>query len=328
MNNQRRDPLYPLAGKRIWIAGHAGMVGSAIARRLAGTDCEIVAPPAGRIDLRRQDVVEDWLADARPQAVFLAAAKVGGIHANNSLPADFLYDNLLIASNIIHASHRVGVEKLMFLGSSCIYPKFAEQPMVEEALLSGPLEPTNESYAIAKIAGIRLCQAYRRQHGSDFISVMPTNLYGIGDNFDPMSGHVIPALMLKAHRARLANESGFEVWGSGEPKREFLFVDDLADACVYLMQHYSDEMHLNVGVGRDIAIRELAALIMQTVGLAGELRFDTSKPDGTPRKLLDVSRLQALGWEAKTGLREGLQKTYAWFLENEDNPAAIRMRSV
>ncbi|HZD26113.1 MAG TPA: GDP-L-fucose synthase [Alphaproteobacteria bacterium] len=316
------EALYELAGKRVWVAGERGMVGSAILRRLESERCTLLHATRTEVDLTRQQETEAWLAQARPQAVVVAAARVGGIHANNSFPADFLYDNLAIETNVIHAAWQAGVEKLLFLGSSCIYPREAPQPIPESALLSGPLERTNEWYAVAKIAGIKLCQAYRRQHGCDFISAMPTNLYGPGDNFDPVGGHVIPALMLKAHQAKLARASHLQVWGSGRPRREFLHVDDLADAAVRLLSHYSDEEIVNVGTGEDLPIRELAELICEVVGFDGELRFDPSMPDGTPRKVLDVSRMRALGWTASTGLREGLAQTYDWF---QRHPGEVRM---
>lgn len=309
--------LYNLRGKRVWVAGHHGMVGSAIVRRLASEDCHVLAVGRERADLRRQEQVEAWVEEARPQAVFLAAAKVGGILANDSRPAEFIYDNLMIEANIIEAARRFGVEKLLFLGSSCIYPRLAPQPMQEDALLGGPLEPTNQWYAVAKIAGIKLCQAYRRQYGCDFISAMPTNLYGPGDNFDLTSSHVLPALMAKAHACKGLLSPVLEVWGSGRPRREFLHVDDLADAAVHLMRRYDGESAINVGTGEDVTIAELAGLVCETVGFRGRLRFDAGKPDGTPRKLLDVSRLAALGWRAKIGLREGVAATYRWFVENE-----------
>ena len=262
--------------------------------------------------------VAGWVRDRRPQGVFVAAAKVGGIVANRDFPADFLYDNLMIEANVIHASHRCGVEKLLFLGSSCIYPKHAPQPMRESDLLTGPLEPTNEWYAIAKIAGVKLCQAYRRQYGDDFISAMPTNLYGPGDNFDLASSHVLPALMRKAHEAAQSGGSAVEVWGTGAPRREFLHVDDLADACVFLMKHYSADEHVNVGSGQEVSIRELTELIARVVGFRGGFAFDPSRPDGTPRKLLDTAKLGALGWSARIGLEEGIAQTYRWYCENRD----------
>ena len=306
---------YPLAGKRVWVAGHRGMVGSALTRRLAAEGCEILTVGRAEVDLRRQAAVEDWLAAARPEAVFLAAATVGGILANDRNPATFLYDNLAIAANVIHGAWRAGVEKLLFLGSSCIYPRDAPQPMAEEALLTGPLEPTNQWYAVAKIAGIKLCQAYRRQHGADFIAAMPTNLYGPGDSFDLETSHVVPALLRKIHLARETGAGEVAIWGSGRPRREFLHVDDLADALVHLMRVYSGEAHVNVGSGRDISIAELAALIAEIVGFEGRFVFDGAKPDGAPRKLLDVTRLARLGWTPRIGLRDGLRRTYAWGLE-------------
>ncbi|MCB9960180.1 MAG: GDP-L-fucose synthase [Rhodospirillaceae bacterium] len=307
-----------MAGKRVFVAGHRGMVGSALVRRLAVEDCEILTVGREQVDLRDQGAVAAWMADRRPQAVFLAAAKVGGIQANATYPADFLHDNLAIQSNVIGAAVACGVEKLLFLGSSCIYPKLAPQPITEDALLTGPLEPTNEWYAIAKIAGLKLCQAYRRQHGADFISAMPTNLYGPGDNFDLAASHVVPALLRKAHEAKLAGARELPLWGSGTPRREFLHVDDAADALVHLMRCYSDESHVNVGVGEDLPIGDLARLVCAVVGLAAEIVLDPSKPDGTPRKLLDVSRLTASGWRPRRSLAEGLADTYRWFVEHAD----------
>ncbi len=307
---------YDLGGKRVWVAGHRGMVGSAIARRLATEGCEVSTVGRDRVDLRRQAETEDWMAEARPDAVFLAAATVGGILANDSRPAEFIYDNLVVETNIIEAARRTGVAKLLLLGSSCIYPRLAAQPMSEAALLTGPLEPTNQWYAVAKIAGIKLCQAYRHQYGLDFISAMPTNLYGPGDNFDLMGSHVVPALLRKAHEAKVSGMHAIEIWGSGEPRREFLYVDDCADALVHLMKVYSGEAQINVGVGEDVTIRELAETVVRVVGFDGSIDCDASKPDGTPRKLLDVSRLAALGWAARTGLEEGLRRTYDWCLAN------------
>jgi GDP-L-fucose synthase len=304
---------YDLAGKTVWVAGHRGMVGSAVARRLASEPCAVVDTGEVSVDFRRQAEVEAWVSETRPDVVVLAAAKVGGILANDTFPAEFLYDNLVIETNIIEASRRTGVEKLILLGSSCIYPRLAPQPMSEDALLTGALEPTNQWYAVAKIAGIKLCQAYRRQYGCDFISCMPTNLYGPGDNFDLKTSHVIPALMRRIDEARRIGAPTVEIWGTGEPRREFLHVDDLADAVVFLLESYSDEEHVNVGTGTDVTIAELARLIAEVVGYTGEFAFDTSKPDGTPRKLLDVSRLTALGWRAGTDLRDGLAKTHVWF---------------
>ena len=307
---------FDLADRRVWVAGHTGMVGAAIVRRLASEACEILTVGRAKVDLRRQSEVEQWMAEAKPEAVFLAAARVGGILANDSRPAEFIYDNLAIETNIIHGAWRTGVTKLLFLGSSCIYPKLATQPMAETALLGGPLEPTNQWYAIAKIAGIKLVQAYRRQYGCDFVSAMPTNLYGPGDNFDLATSHVVPALLRKAHEAKVAGAGEVEVWGTAAPRREFLYVEDLADALVHLIKVYSGERHVNVGTGQDITIRELAETVAETVGLDASFRFDPSKPDGTPRKLLDVSKLSALGWQAKTPLGEGLSLTYRWYLDN------------
>lgn len=307
---------YNLARRRVWVAGHRGMVGSALVRRLASEGCEVLTTTRGDADLRRQVDVERWMIATKPHAVFVAAATVGGILANESRPAEFLYDNLMIEANIIEAARRVGVSKLMFLGSSCIYPRLAPQPMSEDVLMTGPLEPTNQWYAIAKISGIMLCQAYRRQYGLDFISAMPTNLYGPADNFDLVSSHVVPALIAKAHRAKTEGRDEFVVWGSGKPLREFLYVDDLADALVFLMKNYSGEGHVNVGVGQDISIRELAAIIARVVDINPVLKFDISMPDGTPRKLMDSSRLFAMGWKPRTTLEEGIRKTYTWYLEN------------
>lgn len=307
---------YDLAGKKIFVAGHRGMVGSAIVRRLGSEGCEVLTAGRDDMDLKDQAAVRAWFAANKPDAVFLAAAKVGGILANDSYPADFLFDNLMIEANIIEAAHREDVEKLLFLGSSCIYPKFAPQPIAEDALLTGPLEPTNEWYAIAKIAGIKLAQAYRKQHGRDFISAMPTNLYGPGDNFDLQSSHVLPALIRKAHEAKLAGAPSMQIWGSGTPRREFLHVDDLADACVFLMRTYSGESHVNVGFGDDVTIIELVAMVAEAVGFAGEIVRDTSKPDGTPRKLMDSAMLMGMGWQPRIELRQGIAATYRWFLEN------------
>ncbi len=288
------------------------MVGSAVVRRLAQESVgDILTSDRASTDLRRQDDVEAWMKVAKPDAVVIAAAKVGGILANDSFPADFLYDNLMIEANIIHTSAQLGVQKLLFLGSSCIYPKLAAQPMSEEALLTGPLEPTNEWYAIAKIAGIKLCQAYRKQHGHDFISAMPTNLYGPGDNYDLYSSHVIPALLHKAHDAKRSGAEDIVIWGSGTPLREFMHVDDLADALVFLLKHYSAHEHINVGTGEEITIAALAQKICDVVGFGGHLKFDASKPDGTPRKLMDNGRLRALGWRARIKLAEGLADAYA-----------------
>lgn len=304
---------YDLTGKRVWVAGHRGMVGSAIVRRLSRESCEVLTVERAAVDLRRQAETEAWLAANRPQAIFLAAATVGGILANDTRPAEFLYNNLAIEANIIEGAHRCGVEKLLFLGSSCIYPRLAPQPMPEDALLTGPLEPTNQWYAIAKIAGIKLCQAYRRQYGCDFISVMPTNLYGPGDNFDLASSHVVPALIAKFHQAKVTGAETVEIWGTGTPRREFLYVDDLADAVVHVMRAYSGEDHINIGTGTDVTIAELAEMVAKVVGFQGRLVFDATKPDGTPRKLLDVGRLAVLGWTGRTALEDGLQLSYRWF---------------
>jgi GDP-L-fucose synthase len=307
---------FDLAGRRVWVAGHRGMAGSAIARRLAREDCELVTATRSELDLLRQADVEAWMKGKNIDAVFLAAATVGGILANSMRPAEFLYENLVIETNIIHAAQSTGVKKLLFLGSSCIYPRMTEQPMREEALLTGALEPTNEWYAIAKIAGIKLCQAYRRQYGCDFVSVMPTNLYGPGDNYDAEGGHVVAALIMKIHAAKIANSPTVELWGSGTPKREFLFSGDLADACVFVMKNYSDEMFLNVGTGHDITILELAQSIAKIVGWQGTFTFNKSKPDGMPRKVLDVSRLCALGWSASTDFETGMKYAYEWYVAN------------
>ena len=311
------EALFPLTGKRVWVAGHRGMVGSAIVRRLAGEGCEVITAGREVVDLKRQDQVQAWMAREKPDAIFLAAAKVGGILANDRFPADFLYDNLMIEANIIEAAHAQGVAKLLFLGSSCIYPKFAPQPITEDALLTGELEPTNEWYAIAKIAGIKLAQAYRKQHGDDFISAMPTNLYGPGDNFDLNSSHVLPALIRKAHEAKLSGADGITIWGSGTPRREFLHADDCADACVHLMKTYSDAQHVNVGSGDDVTILELAQLVCEVVGLQGGITTDTSKPDGTPRKLMSADKLRGMGWAPTIGLRDGIAGAYGWFLNNQ-----------
>jgi GDP-L-fucose synthase len=300
------------------VAGHNGLVGSAIVRRLrADGASNLLLRSSKELDLRRQAEVERFFAEQRPHYVFLAAAKVGGIEANRSRPAQFIRDNLQIQTNVIDAAYRNGTRKLLFLGSSCIYPRLAPQPMPEDSLLTGPLEPTNQWYAIAKIAGLKMCQAYRREFQFDAISAMPTNLYGPGDNFDLLESHVLPALIRKCHEAKLRHADALEVWGSGTPRREFLHVDDLADACVFLMRQYSDEPPINVGWGEDISIAELARLIADTVGFNGELRFDRSKPDGTPRKLLDTSRLTALGWQPKIHLKAGLASTYEWFREHQ-----------
>ena len=308
--------MVSLAGNRVWVAGHGGMVGSAIVRRLASEDCEVLTVGRTELDLTDQRGVLGWMHNNRPQVVFLAAARVGGIHANNSQPVDFLRDNLLIETAVFTGAESVGVEKLLFLGSSCIYPKHAAQPIKEEALLTGALEPTNEWYAIAKIAGIKLAQAYRQQFGCDFISAMPTNLYGPGDNYDPLGSHVLPALIRKVHEAKQSG-SPVTVWGSGSPLREFLYVDDLADACLHLIQNYSDSLHINVGSGEEISILDLTRLVMAVLGHDGDIVMDPAKPDGTPRKLMDSGRLKAMGWSPKVSLREGIARAYAAFLAGE-----------
>ncbi|MGD0345842.1 MAG: GDP-L-fucose synthase [Terracidiphilus sp.] len=313
---------FDLTGKRVWVAGHRGMAGAAIVRRLEREHCEILTAARSELDLLRQADVDAWMADEKIDAVFLAAATVGGIMANATRPAEFLYENLVIETNVIHAAKSSGVKKLLFLGSSCIYPRMAEQPMREEALLTGALEPTNEWYAIAKIAGIKLCAAFRRQYGCDFVSVMPTNLFGPGDRYDAQSGHVVAALIMKIHAARMANSATVELWGSGTPRREFLFTEDLADACVFVMKNYSDELFLNVGTGRDMTILELAESIARVASWKGSFTFDRSKPDGTPRKVMDVSRLQALGWSAQTAFEEGIRQAYSWYVANVANRAA------
>lgn len=305
---------YDLAGKTVFVAGHRGLVGSAIVRRLEREDCTILTANRETLDLTEQAAVRNWVEEHRPDAVVLAAAKVGGIMAHRASPVGFLHDNLMIEANVMEAAHRSGIEKLLFLGSSCIYPRLADQPMGENQLLTGPLDPIHEGYAIAKIAGIKLAQAYRKQHGHDFISAMPTNLYGPGDNFALQSSHVLPALIRKAHEAKRAGVPKMEIWGSGSGMREFLHVDDLADACVFLMREYSDEGHINVGFGEDIAILDLVRLVSDVVGFEGEITHDRSKPDGTPKKLLDSSKLCDLGWTPSIGLREGISQTYAWFL--------------
>lgn len=306
--------LFDLKGRRIVICGHKGMAGSAIARRLASESCDVITADRTEVDLTREEPTASWLANTKPDAVFLAAARTGGIHANSSYPAEFIADNLAIELNVMRAALAAGVKKLLFLGSSCIYPKFAPQPMKEESLLTGPLEPTNEWYALAKISGIKLALAYRRQYGADFISLMPTNLYGINDNYHPENGHVPASLIRRFHEAKVAGHSKAVVWGSGKPRREFMSADDLGDACVFVMKHYSGDDFLNVGTGEDVTISEFASLVANVVGFQGELVFDTSRPDGTPQKLLDVSRLNALGWRAQTPLHKGLAVAYADFL--------------
>jgi GDP-L-fucose synthase len=308
---------FELTGKSVFVAGDRGMVGSALKRRLAHENARLLTAGRAELDLRDQAAVNRWFAENRPQVVFVAGAKVGGIAANNALRGEFIYDNLAIATNIIHAAYASRVEKLMFLGSSCIYPRLAAQPIREDALLTGLLEPTNESYAIAKIAGIKMAEAYRKQYGVDFISVMPTNLYGPGDNYHPQHSHVVAALIRRLHEARLARAPSVVVWGTGSPRREFLYVDDLADACIFLMKNYSSDKPINIGTGEDITIADFATEVAVVVGYGGEIEFDPSHPDGAPRKLLDVGRLSQLGWRAKTSLRDGLRLAYDAFLERE-----------
>src|SRR6266700_3499676 len=312
---------FELKGKRVFVAGHRGMVGSALVRRLGGENVELLMAGRGEVDLRDQAAVSNWFAKARPQIVFLAAAKVGGIVANNTLRAEFIYDNLVIAANVIHAAHQSGTEKLMFLGSSCIYPKLAPQPLREDSMLTGPLEPTNEPYAIAKIAGIKMVEAYRSQYACDFINVMPTNLYGPGDNYHPEYSHVVAALIRRFHEARLSGASNVVVWGTGTPRREFLYVDDMADACIHLMKTYSSDELVNIGTGEDITIAEFAGVVAKTVRYTGTLSFDPSRPDGTPRKLLDVSRLAKLGWRARTSLEDGIPLAYRAYLSESKQAA-------
>lgn len=312
---------FDLRGKTVFVAGHRGMVGSALVRRLAREDVELLTAGRAEVDLRNQAAVFGWFAKARPQVVFLAAAKVGGIVANNTLRAEFIYDNIAIAANVIEAAHRNGAEKLMFLGSSCIYPKLAPQPLREDSMLTGPLEETNEPYAIAKIAGIKMVEAYRSQYGCDFINVMPTNLYGPGDNYHPEYSHVVAALIRRFHEAKLAGAASVAVWGTGTPRREFLYVDDMADACMHLMKIYSESELVNIGTGKDITIADFAALVATVTGYRGEIRFDTSRPDGTPQKLLDVTRLAKLGWRARTSLEDGIRLAYQAYLDESKQAA-------
>lgn len=307
------EQIFDLSNKRVWVAGHRGMVGSALVRRLESENVELLTVGRETVDLTRQQAVEDWMSTEKPDIVFVAAAKVGGIHANNSFPVDFLYDNLMIETNVIHAAYQIGVKKLVALGSTCIYPRLAPQPIPEDALLTGPLEPTNEWYAVAKIAGIKLCQAYRRQYGCDFIAAQPTNLYGPGDNYDLQSGHVLPALLRKTHEAKATEAPNIVLWGSGTPLREFMHVDDLADAVVFLCKHYSGGGHVNVGSGEEVSIQQLAEIIFKVVGFQGNLEFDRSKPDGTPRKLTDVTLLKSMGWSGARSLHDGLTQTYEEF---------------
>lgn len=308
---------FSLSGKKVWVAGHRGMVGSAVMRRLSDEGCALLTVDRSQVDLKRQSEVEGWMASARPDVVIIAAATVGGIHANSTRPAEFIHDNLMIANNVIDTAHRNDVEKLLYLGSSCIYPRLSPQPIPEDALLTGPLEPTNQWYAVAKIAGIKLCQAYRAQYGRDYISAMPTNLYGPGDNFDLMSSHVLPAMMAKIHAAKVARQDSVTIWGSGKPLREFMYVEDLADALVFLLKTYSGEAHVNVGVGEDVSISQAAATLAKVVGFQGRFVHDLDKPDGMPRKLMDSTRLLSMGWKPRTSLEEGLSKTYQWFLEQD-----------
>ncbi len=307
---------FRLEGRKVWVAGHGGMVGTAIVSRLERENCTTLTVPHAEVDLRNQAQVEDWLAANKPEAVFLAAGTVGGIHANDTRPAEFIYDNIMMVANVVNGVWRQCQAKLLYLGSSCIYPRLAPQPMTEEVLLSGGLEPTNQWYALAKISGIKLCQAYRRQYGCDFISAMPTNLYGPHDNYDLEASHVVPALIAKTHAARESGAESVEVWGTGKPKRELLYVEDLAGAMVFLMKSYSQESHINVGTGVDVTIADLAALVARVIGFEGRFDFVTDKPDGAPRKLLDVSRLSDLGWRAQTDLEEGLRQAYSWYCNN------------
>jgi GDP-L-fucose synthase len=316
---------FELKGKTVFVAGHRGMVGSALVRRLAQEGVEPLTVGRSEVDLRDQAAVTRWFAGNRPQAVFLSAAKVGGIVANDTLRGEFLYDNLMIAANVIHAAHVHGAEKLMFLGSSCIYPRLAPQPLREDSMLTGALEPTNEPYAIAKIAGIKMVEAYRSQYGADFISVMPTNLYGPGDNYHPEYSHVVAALIRRFHEAKVSGVADVVVWGTGTPRREFLYVDDLADACVHLMRNYSGGELVNIGTGEDITIAEFARVVAATIGYTGAIRFDPSRPDGTPRKWLDVSRLTQLGWRSRTSLEEGIKLAYAAYLNEHQQGEAIQV---
>lgn len=308
--------MFDLSGKKVYVAGHRGMVGSALVRRLASEACEIVTAGRETVDLSRQADVENFVAATRPDVMVVAAAKVGGILANDTYPADFLMENLLIETNLMRAAHENGVNRVLFLGSSCIYPRLAPQPITEDSLLTGPLESTNEWYAIAKIAGIKMAQAYRRQHGRDYISAMPTNLYGPGDNFDLKSSHVLPALIRKAHEAKLRGDKNITVWGTGSPRREFLHADDCADALVFLLKTYSGDTHVNVGSGEDVTILELTQLVCEVVGFEGEITHDLSKPDGTPRKLMSADKLRGMGWAPRIELRQGIEATYAWFLNH------------
>jgi len=312
-----------MSARKIWVAGHKGMVGSAIARCLAKRGDEVLKADRETVDLRNQLGVEAWLRQNRPDAIVLAAARVGGIYANDTFPADFIYDNLVIEANVIHAAHLAGVDRLLFLGSSCIYPKLAAQPLKEEALLTGPLEPTNEWYAIAKIAGIKLCQAYRKQYGRHYISIMPCNLFGPGDNFDPLTSHALPALIRKFHEAKAAELAEVAVWGTGKPLREFLHVDDLATAAAFCLDHFDGYDHINCGMGSDISIADLAGLIARIVGYRGKIVFDTTRPDGTPRKLMDSGRITALGWRPEISLEDGIASTYQWYVKHKTGGATL-----
>jgi GDP-L-fucose synthase len=307
---------FALQGKKVWVAGHRGLVGSALVRRLDQEDCELLTVDRSGCDLRDRRDVETWFNETHPDVILLAAARVGGIYANDVSPVDFLYDNLTIQTNVIDAAHRHQVEKLVFLGSSCVYPRLAPQPIPEEALLTGPLEETNQWYATAKIAGLKLCQAYRRQHGCDFVSVMPSNLYGPGDRFDLRTSHVVPALIAKAHQAKRDAAPVMEVWGTGQPLREFLHVDDAADAIIFVLKNYSGEQFLNIGSSNEISIADLAMLVRDIVGFRGRVRFDTARPDGTPRKVVDISRIKALGWTPRISLADGLAQTYRWYVDH------------
>jgi GDP-L-fucose synthase len=308
--------VFSLKGKKVFVAGHRGMAGMAITKRLAHEDCEVITTGRDVLDLRNQAAVGDWMAENKPDVVFIAAALVGGILANSTRPAEFLYDNLTIETNLIHSAWKTGVQKLFFLGSSCIYPREAPQPMREESLLTGPLEPTNEWYALAKIAGIKMCQAYRKQYGCDFISAMPTNLYGPGDRYDLVQGHVVAAMIMKVHAAKLRGDATIELWGSGTPMREFLFSDDMADGCIYMIKHYSDVPHLNLGTARETTIRELAEAVAHVADWQGSFTYDLSKPDGPPRKVMDVRRMTNLGWTAQANLEDGLKIAYDWYVAN------------
>lgn len=323
-STRETEAILTLADARVWVAGHAGLVGSAIVRRLATEGCALIRADRAELDLRCQGAVKAWMRKSRPTMVIVAAATVGGILANRTRPADFLHDNLMIVSAIVEAAHETGVRKLVFLSSSCVYPRLAPQPIAESAMLTGELEPTNEWYAIAKIAGQKLCDAYRRQHGSDFISIVPATIYGPGDNFDLESGHVLPSLLRRFHEAKVARAPSVTLWGSGSPVREFLYVDDLADAVAFITARYSQEGPINVGAPAATSIRELAAAIAHTVGYAGQIAYDTTKPDGMPRKLVDASRLSKLGWQATTPLETGLEKTYRWFTDRLASGASVR----